>query len=55
MSVVVNGQDVPVTENGWRSYSRVQKAIARALGLTVEEAFQAWERGEVEAQQEMAS
>ena len=54
VSSVVNGQDVPVTANGWKSYSRIQKAVAKALGLTVEEAFQDWERGEVELSEKTA-
>lgn len=54
VSVVLNGQNIPTSEHGWKSYSRVQKAIAKVLGLSVEEAFQDFERG-VEQPQEMAS
>lgn len=50
VSAVVNGEDLPKTELGWRSYRRAQRAIAKALGLSVEEAFQDFERGEVPAQ-----
>lgn len=54
VSAVVNGQDIPLTEHGWKSYKRVQKAIAKALGLPAEDSFQDFERGEVQPQ-EMAS
>lgn len=54
MSDVVKGLNIPTTEAGWRSYRRVQRAVARVLGLTVEEAFQPFERGEV-AEMEMAT
>ena len=46
MSAVVNGTSLPVTERGWKSYRRVQRAVAKALGLSVEEAFQPHELGE---------
>lgn len=45
VSAVVNGDDLPVTERGWKNYRKAQKAIARALNLTVEEAFSETERG----------
>jgi hypothetical protein len=48
VSAVVNGSDIPMTENGWKSYRRVQRAVAKALGLSVEESFQPHELGQVE-------
>lgn len=47
VSDVVKGSNIPTTEVGWRSYRRVQRAIAKTLGLRVDEAFQAFERGVV--------
>lgn len=47
VSAVVSGTQIPLTEAGWKSYRRVQRAIAKALGLSVEEAFQPHELGEV--------
>lgn len=56
VSAVVNGEMLPKTRLGWRSYRKVQRAVAKALGLDVTEAFQAWERGEQEEiQQQRAS
>lgn len=43
--------DLPKTELGWQSWRRAQKAIAKVLGMTVEEAFQDWERGEVQLEE----
>lgn len=54
VSAVANGEDLPKTELGWKTYRRVQKAIARVLDLPVEEAFQPFERG-VEAVAESAA
>lgn len=51
VSAVVNGQDIPVTENGWKSYKRIQREVAKTIGLTVEAAFQDFERGEVTEEQ----
>lgn len=48
VSVVIAGLDIPKTELGWKSYRRVQRAVAKALDLRVDEAFSAVERGEVE-------
>lgn len=48
VSAVVSGNLLPQTEAGWKSYKKVQRAIAKALGLSVEEAFQPHELGEVE-------
>lgn len=45
VSAVVNGIGRPRTEAGWKTYNRIQRAIAKALGLSVEEAFGAEERG----------
>jgi hypothetical protein len=45
VSAVVNGTEIPVTEQGWKSYRRVQRAVAKVLNLSVEEAFQSHERG----------
>ncbi len=45
VSAAVNGLDIPRTENGWKHYRRIQEAVAEALGLSVEEAFTAQERG----------
>jgi transcriptional regulator with XRE-family HTH domain len=52
VSAVINGFDFPRTERGWQSYNRIQTAIAQAIGVTVEEAFSAEERG---AQEEVAA
>jgi transcriptional regulator with XRE-family HTH domain len=52
VSAVVNGEATPVTEAGWKSWRRIQKAVARTLGLDVEEAFSDQERG---VQQEVAA
>ena len=46
VSAVVSGTQVPLTEAGWKSYRRVQRAIARVLNLSLEEAFQSHELGE---------
>lgn len=45
VSSVVNGTDFPRTERGWKSYNRIQRTFAKALGLTMEQAFSAEERG----------
>jgi hypothetical protein len=45
VSSVVNGDNLPVTQRGWKAYRRIQKAIARVLDLEVEEAFSDAERG----------
>lgn len=51
VSMVVRGVELPKTESGWKRYSRIQKEVAKGLGLTVEEAFQDWERGLVTVEQ----
>ena len=48
VSFVMNGHNLPVTPDGWKNYRKVQNAIARKLGMTVEEAFSERERGEKE-------
>ena len=48
VSAVLNGKDIPTTDAGWISYRKVQRAIAKAIGLSVVEAFSAQERGVVE-------
>jgi DNA-binding transcriptional regulator YdaS (Cro superfamily) len=48
VSNVVAGVDLPTTDRGWKTYRRVQAAIARALRMRVNEAFSSAERGVVE-------
>jgi hypothetical protein len=53
VSAVVNwmpGDEMPKTDAGWKSWRRVQRAVAKALNLRVVEAFSPEERGEVELQ-----
>jgi hypothetical protein len=53
VSAVVNwteGDDLPQTDAGWKSWRRVQKAVAKALKMDVAEAFSPTERGDVELQ-----
>lgn len=47
VSAVVNGELIPKTRSGWKTYRRVQAAIAKEIGLEVPEAFQPHELGEV--------
>lgn len=47
VSKVVNGRQIPTSPRGWKRYRRVQVAVARAIGLRVDEAFQDYERGVV--------
>jgi len=37
--------DFPKTERGWKRRNRIQRAIAKALGISFEEAFSDEERG----------
>lgn len=46
VSIVLGGQNIPRSEEGWKSYRKVQRAIARALNLSIDEAFSEIERGE---------
>jgi hypothetical protein len=56
VSNVVNGHARPRTERGWKRYRRVQRAVARRLNLTVEEAFSDRERGvEVQRDEQQSS
>jgi hypothetical protein len=54
VSSVVRGEERPATRDGWKTYRRVQREVAKALSLRVVEAFSAWERGVV-AEPEMAT
>lgn len=46
VSDAVNGSNLPKTENGWKRYRRAQKAVAKVLGLSLEEAYQPHELGQ---------
>jgi DNA-binding transcriptional regulator YdaS (Cro superfamily) len=52
VSAAVNGTGLPITELGWKSYRRTQRAIARVLGLSLREAFQPHELGDVLQEQQ---
>lgn len=45
VSNVIGGGPLPRTEAGWKSWNRIQRAVAKAIALSVEEAFGAEERG----------
>lgn len=44
-AVACEPDEHPKTERGWKRRNRIQRAIAKALGLSVEEAYSAEERG----------
>jgi hypothetical protein len=46
VSGVVNGELLPKTRLGWKKYRRVQKELAKEIGMDWTEAFSAFERGE---------
>lgn len=48
VSAVVNGELLPKTRGGWKKYRRVQKELAKEIGMEWPEAFSASERGETE-------
>ena len=48
VSAVVNGELIPKSRSGWKNYRRVQNAIAKELGMNVQDAFSQSERGELE-------
>lgn len=45
VSQVVNGVGFPLTRKGWKKYRKVQRAVARRLGMAWEDAFSDKERG----------
>ncbi len=45
VSQAVNGVGFPLSPKGWVKYRKAQVAIARALGLRLDEAFQPHELG----------
>lgn len=53
VSQVVNGLAIPRSKRGWKLYRKVQVAIARALGMRLDEAFTPRELG-IEQQQDAA-
>lgn len=54
VSQALNGVGFPLSPRGWKKYRKAQVAIARSLGLSLEEAFQPYELGIKEQQSNAA-